>query len=255
MKQYKAFCFDLDGTVFRGNSPIDAAVSLIKRLQDEKKHYFLVTNNSSKTPEQIKEKLLQMGLDVPLERIYSSAYITARYITKQYPNAEVHFIGSVGLYEALLSENLKITTEEHADVVVMGIDRTITYEKLSKATLALQNGAVLIGTNEDMKFPTEKGFVPGNGSFVKLVANVAGVKPIFIGKPSPIMLESIQEQYGFAKDEMVMIGDNYDTDILSGIRFGCDTIHVNTGVTKKEDVEKKELQPTYIVNSLDELSF
>lgn len=254
MKQYKAFCFDLDGTVFRGNTPIDAAVRLIKRLQDEKRHYFLVTNNSSKTPEQIKDKLLQMGLDVPVETIYSSANLTAKYISKHYPNAVVHFIGSVGLYQALISENLKITTEENADVVVMGIDRTITYEKLAKASLALQNGAVLIGTNEDMKFPTEKGFVPGNGSFVKLIANVTGVQPIFIGKPSPIMLESIQEQYGFTKDEMVMIGDNYDTDILSGIRFGCDTIHVNTGVTKKEDVEEKELKPTYIVNNLDELS-
>lgn len=255
MKRYKAFCFDLDGTVHRGNERINSAVRFIERLQKEKLHCFFVTNNSSKTPNQIKEKLFEIGLQVPTSHIYSSASITAKYVATHFPNANVHFIGSKGLHEALLAENITMTNDEKVDVVVMGIDRTITYEKLAKATIALQNGATLIGTNEDLKFPQEKGFVPGNGSFVNLVANVAGVQPIFIGKPSPIMLESIQKQFGFEKKEMLMIGDNYDTDILSGIRFGCDTVHVNTGVTKKEEVKQKEKQPTYIVDNLDELSF
>lgn len=253
MKRYKAFCFDLDGTVYRGNEPIESAVRLIQRLQEEKKHYFFVTNNSSKTPEQIKEKLSEMGLEVPIDSIYSSSFLTAKYVKDHFPDAKVYFIGSTGLYDALVSENITISNDENADVVVMGIDRTITYEKLAKVSLVLQKGAkALIGTNEDMKYPTEHGYVPGNGSFVNLVAHVAGVQPIFIGKPSPIMLESIQQQYGFKKEEMLMIGDNYDTDILSGIRFGCDTVHVNTGVTKKEEVEQKDIKPTYIVNNLDE---
>ena len=125
--------------------------------------------------------------------------------------------------------------------------------KLANASVAVQNGAKLIGTNEDIKFPSEYGFLPGNGSFVRLVANVAGVEPVFIGKPSPVMLEVIQDEYGLPKEEMVMIGDNYDTDILCGIRFGCDTIHVNTGVTSTEMVMKKEVKPTYCVEDLDEV--
>lgn len=251
-KQYNAFCFDLDGTVYRGLQPIEPSIRLIKRLQEENKQYFLVTNNSSITPEEIKERLANMGLEVPVHRIYTSAFLTAKYVANHYPNAVVHFIGSKGLHDAFVAENITINNNEKADVVVMGTDRSLTYEKIANATLALQNGAVLIGTNEDQKYPTEKGYIPGNGSFVKLVASVADVEPIFIGKPSPIMLQMIQEQYGFKKEEMLMIGDNYDTDILSGVRFGCDTILVNTGVTKKEEIQQKEYQPTYFVNNLDE---
>lgn len=256
MKQYKAYCFDLDGTVYRGKEGIESSIRFIQQLQKEKIDYFLVTNNSSKTPSQLQEVLANMGLDVPTYRIYSSALITAKYVKQHFQNAAIYMIGSDGLRFALENEDIKIvdTDDVTPDVVVMGIDRTIDYMKLAKACLAVQKGAKLIGTNEDIKFPTEFGFLPGNGSLVRLVANVGSVDPIFIGKPQPAMLQVIQEEYGYQKEEMVMIGDNYDTDILLGIRFGCDTIHVNTGVTSTEDVLKKEWKPTYCVENLDEIN-
>lgn len=253
MKQYKAYCFDLDGTVYRGQEGIESAVHFIQKLQQQHIDYFLVTNNSSKTPEQLQEALKRIGLEVPTKRIYSSALATAKYVSQHYHDAKIHMIGSEGLRFALDLEGIAIADQdEQPDVVVMGIDRTIDYKKLAAATIAVQNGAALIGTNEDIKFPSESVFLPGNGSFVRLVANVASAEPIFIGKPSPVMLQVIQDEYGFAKEEMVMIGDNYDTDILCGIRFGCDTIHVNTGVTNTEAVFQKELKPTYCVEDLGE---
>ena len=254
MKQYRAYCFDLDGTVYRGTEGIESAIRFIQELQHNNIDYFLVTNNSSKTPSQLQKALDKFGLDVPEERIYSSALATAKYVKQHYHDAKIHVIGSDGLFHAMKEEGFEINVEElNPEVVVMGIDRTIDYMKLSKAAVAVQNGAQLIGTNEDMKFPSEMGFLPGNGSFVRLVANVASVEPVFIGKPSPVMLQVIQDEYGYRKDEMVMIGDNYDTDILCGIRFGCDTIHVNTGVTSTDQVLQKELQPTYCVENLDDL--
>ncbi|SOC13018.1 4-nitrophenyl phosphatase [Ureibacillus xyleni] len=255
MKQYRAYCFDLDGTVYRGTEGIDSAIRFIHKLQQNKIDYFLVTNNSSKTPVQLQTTLANFGLDVPEERIYSSALATAKYVNQHYREAKIHVIGSDGLFHALQKEGFETDKEElNPEVVVMGIDRTIDYMKLAKACVAVQNGAQLVGTNEDIKFPSELGFLPGNGSFVRLVANVAAVEPVFVGKPSPVMLQVIQDEYGYHKDEMVMIGDNYDTDILCGIHFGCDTIHVNTGVTSTEQVLQKPLQPTYCVEDLDEIS-
>lgn len=253
MKQYKAYCFDLDGTVYRGSEGIQSAVRYIQHLQNNQIDCFFITNNSSKTSVQFQHALKDIGLDVRTNSIYSSAIATAKYIKRHYLNGKVQLIGSEGLKLALESENISFTDDANPDVVVMGIDLDINYEKLSNACLAIQNGAKLIGTNEDVKFPTEKGLVPGNGSFVHLVANVTSVEPLFMGKPSPVLLEMIQEDFGFAKDEMVMIGDNYDTDIMSGIRFGCDTIHVNTGVTSTEVVKTKEKHPTYCVDSLEDL--
>lgn len=251
MKRYKAYCFDLDGTVIRGKTGIESAIHFIHDLQAEGIEPFYVTNNSSKTREQLQQGLCAVGIDAPLTHIYSSALTTAKYIAQHYQHANVQMIGSDGIRTALLAEGIELS-DAQPDVFVMGIDRGIDYSKLATACVAVQNGAKLIGTNEDVKFPTEAGFLPGNGSFVRLVANVAGVEPIFIGKPSPVMLQVIADEFGLSKEEMVMIGDNYDTDILCGINFGCDTIHVNSGVTPTEQVRLKEKQPTYFVGNLGE---
>lgn len=252
MKTYKAYCFDLDGTVYRGKTSIATAVEFIHGLQQQGIEPFYLTNNSSKTREQLQQALSAIGIDAPLEHIYSSALATAKYIAQHYPQANVQMIGSDGVLNALKAEGITLS-DEHADVFVMGMDREMTYAKLARASLAVQHGAKLIGTNEDVKFPAEDGFLPGNGSFVRLVANVANVEPLFIGKPSPLMLQVIADEHHFEKDEMVMVGDNYDTDILCGIHFGCDTIHVNTGVTSTEQVLEKEWQPTYLLENLKKI--
>lgn len=193
-----------------------------------------------------------MGVDAPLDHIYSSSLATAAYVAKLSANNKVNVVGELGIRTALIGQGLEIT-DEQSDVLVMGIDRQISYEKLVKACNYVQNGAKLIGTNGDIKFPNETGFTPGNGSFVQLVATVAGVTPTFVGKPSPVMLQIIAEEHHYEKSEMVMVGDNYDTDILCGINFGCDTIHVNTGVTPTEIVKKQAKLPTYCVENLMEL--
>jgi 4-nitrophenyl phosphatase len=252
MIAYKAYCFDLDGTIYRGRTEIESAVKFVHYLQNQHIEPFYLTNNSSKTRETLQQMLENIGIQAPLEHIYSSSLATAKYVAKICPEKRVNVIGEEGIRSALEQEGIDITEEQSA-VLVMGIDRQMTYEKLVKASAYIQNGAQLIGTNGDIKFPSEEGFAPGNGSFVNLVANVAGVIPTFVGKPSPVMLQIIAEDHHFTKDEMVMVGDNYDTDIMCGIHFGCDTIHVNTGVTPTHIVKQQELLPTYCVDNLLEL--
>lgn len=249
MRNYKAYCFDLDGTVYRGKEGIPSAITFIHSLQEQGIEPFYVTNNASKTREKLQEALRAVGIEARLDHIYSSALVTAKYIATNYAGKKVAMIGSDGLRTALLEADIAIT-EENPEVYVMGIDPTIDYGKLSKATIAIQNGATFIATNPDIKFPTEHGFIPANGSFARLVGEVAEVEPLYMGKPSPTMLEVIAKEHGFNKNEMVMIGDNYDTDIMCGLRFGCDTIHVNTGVTTTAVVLEKELQPTYLLETL-----
>lgn len=249
MKQYKAYCFDLDGTVYRGKEGIPSAVAFIHRLQQAGIEPFYVTNNSSKTREQLQDALLSIGVKAPLEHIYSSALVTAKYVALNFPGKKVAMMGTDGIRQALLNENI-VPVEDEPDVFVMGIDRTLDYMALARATIFVQKGAIFIATNQDIKFPTEYGFLPGNGSFARLVGEVADVEPIYIGKPSPAMLEMIAIEHRFAKEDMVMIGDNYDTDIMCGINFGCDTIHVNTGVTPTKVVLEKECRPTYVVDVL-----
>ena len=246
---YKAYCFDLDGTIYRGKAGIESAVQFVHQLQAQGVEPFYLTNNSSKTRETLQQMLQDIGITAPLTHIYSSSLATAKYVASKSKDKRVNVVGEQGIRTALVEQGLTIT-DEQTDILVMGIDRDMTYAKLAKASSYVQNGAELIGTNGDIKFPYEDGFAPGNGSFVQLVANVAGVEPIFVGKPSPVMLQIVADDHGFTKNEMVMVGDNYDTDILCGINFGCDTIHVNTGVTPTELVKQKEKLSTYCVETL-----
>ncbi|WP_342505912.1 TIGR01457 family HAD-type hydrolase [Sporosarcina sp. FSL K6-2383] len=251
MDHYKAICLDLDGTVYRGVEPIPEAVSFIASTQARGVEPYFITNNSSMTRQQLQEKLASFGIRTDTAHIMTSAIAVAKYCEANYPGASVMMIGEKGLEEALLLEGIELT-DDNPDVVVMGIDRAITYAKLANACLAIRAGAHFVATNSDQAFPTEKGLVPGNGSFVKLMESATGKTPVFVGKPESDMLGFIQQEKGYRKEEMIMVGDNYDTDIQAGIRFGIDTLHVAGGVSSTKDVLLKEQPPTYHLQSLME---
>ncbi|WP_209125758.1 TIGR01457 family HAD-type hydrolase [Alkalihalobacillus sp. BA299] len=254
MKNYKGFLIDLDGTVYRGKERIAEAVAWINKINQSGLPYLFVTNNSSKTPAQVSETLNQMGVKATSDHVFTTSLATANYIAEIKPAANVFMIGEIGLEEALKSKGLQIT-EEDADVVVMGIDRQVTYEKFAKACLFVRNGAIFISTNGDKAIPTERGLMPGNGSLTSVVAVSTGVTPTFIGKPESIIIDQALQQLGTKKEETLMIGDNYDTDIMAGIKAGIDTLIVHTGVTSKEDLKQVEHQPTYSLSSLAEYVF
>lgn len=249
IKRYKAYCLDLDGTVYRGEAPVQEAARFVSRLQEDGIEAFYVTNNASKTQDQLYEKLKRVGVQADKSRIMSSAVAAAKYIKRWYPGRTVYLIGSDGLKEALDAEGI-VRVEQQADIVLMGLDLQISYDKLSRACLEVQKGAVFLSTNKDLAFPSEQGFLPGNGSFTAVVSKATDIDPVYIGKPEIHMLEAIQQEWGFEKEDMVMIGDNYDTDIQAGIRFGIDTVHVNTGVTSMDAVMQKDHPPTHLLENL-----
>ena len=176
---YKAYCLDLDGTVYRGTEPIKEAVAFISNLQEIGLDAYYVTNNSSATPLQVKAKLATFGIKAHDEKIMTSAIASAKYCKEMYPGATVQMFGEKGLEEALRSLNIEVVND-NPDVVIMGIDRGTNYEKLSEICLAIRSGAKFIATNGDKAIPSERGLLPGNGSFVKLVEYSTGVNPILV---------------------------------------------------------------------------
>ncbi len=163
----------------------------------------------------------------------------------------MYVIGEEGLLTALEEKGFQVT-EENADFVVVGIDRDITYEKLAVACLAIRNGAIFISTNADIALPTERGFMPGNGAITTAIAVSTQTNPIYIGKPESIIMEQALKVLGTTKEETIMVGDYYDTDILAGMNAGLDTLLVHTGVTTKELLSKYDRQPTYAIDTLDQ---
>ncbi|MBL3398278.1 MULTISPECIES: TIGR01457 family HAD-type hydrolase [Staphylococcus] len=252
MKQYKAYLIDLDGTMYKGTDEIDGASQFIDYLNEHQIPHLYVTNNSTKTPDQVADKLHEMNIDATPDEIVTSALATADYISEQSPGASVYMLGGEGLHSALTEAGLVVKNDENVDYVVIGLDENVTYEKLAIATLAVRKGATFISTNPDVSIPKERGFLPGNGAITSVVSVSTGVQPQFIGKPETIIMNKSLELLQLNKEEVAMVGDLYDTDIMSGINVGIDTIHVQTGVTTLEEIQTKDIPPTYSFKDLNE---
>ena len=252
MKNYKAYLIDLDGTLYKGNETIDGAKAFISYLNQHQIPHLYVTNNSTKEPEEVATKLSSMGLDAKATEVVTSALATAEYISETSPGASVYMLGGTGLKKALTSHGLQLKNDEFVDYVVIGLDEAVTYEKLATATLGVRNGATFISTNKDAAIPTEEGLLPGNGSLTSVVSVSTGVAPIFVGKPEPIIMEEALRMIGLDREEVLMVGDNYTTDILAGVHARMDTLMVLTGFSSREDVADvpKAEKPTYIMDDL-----
>ncbi|SDH62348.1 4-nitrophenyl phosphatase [Alteribacillus persepolensis] len=251
MKTYSGYLLDLDGTMYRGGKPIPEAVEFVKKLRKNNLPYLFVTNNSSAAPEDVAARLQRMDVPCQEQDILTTSMAAAQYMNTRAQEKTVFVIGESGLVKAVQEAGFTIENT-NPEFVIIGLDRQVTYEKLAAACLAVRNGASFISTNADKALPTDKGFMPGNGAVTAVVSVSTGVNPVFIGKPEPIMIQEAVKRLGIKAEEAVLIGDNYDTDILAGIRAGLDTVHVDTGVTSKDDVLIKEKLPTYTLSSLAE---
>ncbi|MGA9175412.1 MAG: TIGR01457 family HAD-type hydrolase [Thermoactinomyces sp.] len=251
MKEYKGYFIDLDGTLYRGTELIPEALDFIRDLEQKGIPYLYLTNNSSRPPEQVAEKLRRFGFPARPAQVYTTALATAQYVRENLPSARVYVIGEEGLFKALEEAGCQIT-EDHPEAVVVGIDRQFTYEKMKKACLAIRAGAILIGTNADRALPTEEGLLPGSGSLVAGISAATGVKPLFIGKPEPIIIRYALKKLGVAPEEVLIVGDNLDTDIRAGIQGGMDTLLVFSGITTPEMAEKAEIKATHTARNLRE---
>ncbi len=247
---YKGYLIDLDGTAYLGNNVINQTIDFTNKLLEKNIPFKFVTNNSSNTEEDVVNKLNKMGYNIGFEHICTTARTTANYLVENHKDDQIYVIGDGGLKEAILENNLNVTTSITADVVVCGYSNKVTYTDFADAALAIRNGAKFISTNPDIALPSERGMLPGNGSFVALLECTTQTKAITMGKPSHYIMNEALAQMKLNAKDVAMIGDNYDTDIMSGINIGMDTIYVQTGLTSLEEIKQKAIKPTHICHTL-----
>lgn len=238
-----------------GKDPIPAGKAFIESLQAKGLPYLLVTNNTTRTPEMVQEMLLkQFEIETPLKTIYTATMATVDYMNDMNRGKTAYVIGETGLKSAISAAGYQEDKENPAYVVV-GLDTQLTYDMLATATLAIEKGALFIGTNPDLNIPTERGLLPGAGTLVALLEAATRVKPVFIGKPNAIIMNKALEILDIKRQDALMVGDNYLTDIMAGIQNDIATLLVTTGFTKPEEVATLPIQPDYVLKSLDEWDF
>lgn len=249
----KVYLIDLDGTMYRGTKQIEGANVFIEELQKRGATFYFLTNNSKRTKKQNVEHMEQLGFkNIKEEQFFTSAMAATCYAKKHMKGNRAYYIGEDGLHEALLENGFEIC-EDDVDLVFVGLDNQATYEKYSKALGYLINGAKLIGTNDDRMLPQPDGFKIGNGSIVHMFEYASGQTSPKIGKPHDVILEEALAYLGCEKKDVVLIGDNLETDILLGVRNDIETVFVTSGVHQEEDMKRLDIHPTRIVHDLREL--
>ena len=242
----------MDGVLVHDNRPIPGAAELLAQWRERDIPFLVLTNNPIFTRRDLSARLARSGLDVPEDRIWTSALATAQFLKTQLPGGSAFVIGEAGLTTALHEAGF-IMTETQPDYVVVGETRQYSFEAITMAIRFINAGARFIVTNPDSTGPTPSGVVPATGSFAALITKATGREPYVVGKPNPMMFRSAMNQIGAHSENTGMIGDRMDTDVIAGIEAGLHTVLVMTGISDRSEVDRYPFRPDEIVDSVADL--
>ncbi|MFW9952038.1 MAG: HAD-IIA family hydrolase, partial [Candidatus Thorarchaeota archaeon] len=188
------YFFDLDGTIYLGNRLFDGVLELIEILKKSKKRFYFLSNNSSKSTNDYVRKLNDLNLNVTRENIILSQHPTIDYLSKHNYD-QIFLLGTESLKKEFREEGF-ILTEENPDVIVLAFDKDLTYERLEKASILLQDDIPYIATHLDDRCPTENGYIPDAGGIAELLYKATERMPKALGKPNKEMLLFKLEESG-----------------------------------------------------------
>ncbi|RBM21407.1 HAD-IIA family hydrolase [Streptomyces sp. PT12] len=251
-KPIESWLTDMDGVLIHEGVPVPGADRFLARLRESGKPFLVLTNNSIYTRRDLQARLARMGLDVPLESIWTSALATAQFLDIQRPGGSAYVIGEAGLTTALHDVGY-VLSDVTPDYVVLGETRTYSFEALTKAIRLINAGARFIATNPDHTGPSTEGALPATGSVAALITKATGRDPYFVGKPNPLMMRTGLNLIGGHSETSAMVGDRMDTDVLAGLEAGMETFLVLTGLTAAEDIDRFPFRPSAVVSSIADL--
>lgn len=246
------YLMDMDGVLVHEEHLVPGADEFLAELQAAGTPFVVLTNNSIRTPRDLRARLVRSGLDIPEKSIWTSALATATFLDNQRPGGSAYVVGESGLTTAL-HEIGYVLTDNDPDYVVLGETRTYSFEAITTAIRLVERGARFIATNPDATGPSRDGSLPATGAVAALITRATGRDPYYVGKPNPLMMRSALRAIGAHSENTLMIGDRMDTDVVSGLEAGLQTILVLTGISTRESVELFPYRPTLVLNSVADL--
>lgn len=252
LKNIKCFILDLDGTVYLEETILDGSLDFLKQLEKMDIQFKFFTNNSSKNAQAYVNRITKMGYPIKDEKMLISNSVIIEHLLDNMPGKKVYLLGTEYLRQDFEKAGINLV-EENPDIVVVGFDTTLVYERVSKACHYIRNGAVFYGVNPDFNCPVKDGFIPDCGAMCAMITASTGVRPTFFGKPSHYTLDYVKRNTGFKENEIAFVGDRLYTDIAIGNGNDALTILVLTGEAKEEDVITSETKPKMICQSLKEV--
>ncbi|WP_147106036.1 HAD-IIA family hydrolase [Nesterenkonia populi] len=255
-EQHDGVLFDLDGVLYRGPEAVPGAPEALAQLKEQGLKCAFVTNNASRSAEQIASHLRELGIPAEPHEVYGSAPAGIRLMSSHVPApAKVLVVGSESLRGLVQQAGYQTvdSAEEDPEAVIQGFDPSLGWSQLAEASYAVNAGAQWFATNLDRSVPRERGIAPANGALVEAVSFGTDRRPQAAGKPESVMFTQAGETLRLS--DPLVVGDRLDTDILGGNRAGYTTALVLTGATGEDQAHASAGQerPDWIIDSLESL--
>jgi 4-nitrophenyl phosphatase len=250
----RALILDMDGVLWRGAQPIGNLPAIFEGIRRLNWGVVLATNNCTATIAQFQEKLAGFGVNIEASQIINSGQVTGRYLKRKFPQGGPVFTVGEPALDTLLSESGFVPSDgSDALAVVAGMDRGLTYQKLTHATLLIRAGCLFIGTNPDRTFPIPEGLAPGAGAVLAALEAATDIKPVIMGKPMPEIFHACLERLGTSIHETLAVGDRLETDIAGAQAVGCRSALTLSGVTSSQQAAAWSPAPDWVGRDLTAL--
>ncbi len=255
LEPVRLFVLDMDGTFYLGDNPLPGAQDFVDYVQANGRRVLFFTNNSSRSPKVYIERLAKMGCRIARDQIMTSGDVTIAFLKETYPGKTIYLVGTPALEESFREEGIRLWEkgEPRPEIVVVGFDTTLTYEKLERACTFIREGSLFLATHLDINCPTAEGFIPDCGSFCAAITLSTGVKPRYLGKPFRETVDMVLLHTGEERERVAFVGDRLYTDVATGVNHGARGFLVLSGETKLEDVDRSDVKPDAIYDSLGEM--
>lgn len=253
LKEVRCFVLDMDGTFYLGKELLPGSLDFFKAVKASGRRILFLTNNSSRDGDYYLDKLRDMGCAVEDGDVYTSGMATCRYLSRVMPGRKVFLLGNRHLKSEFRKFGVPLSQED-PEIVVVGYDTTLDYEKLCKACALVRAGLPYIATHPDFNCPTETGFVPDIGAIIAFIHASTGRMPDYVvGKPNEGIVNGMLELTGMASGELCICGDRLYTDIATGVNHGLLAVCVLTGEATEADIEKSTVKPDLVFGRLADI--
>lgn len=256
LKNKKLWLLDMDGTIYLGDNVFDGTLEFLAQIEKNGGKYVFVTNNSSKGKADYVSRVSAMGIKADESNFYTSVDAAVMLLKNRFKNELIYAQGTKSFIQNLKDGGLNVTEkyDKNAKCVIVAFDTELTLEKLSATCRTLKKEIPYYATNPDWVCPTEFGYVPDCGSMCFGIEKATGKMPVFIGKPSPVMINEVMKKFGAKKEETVVVGDRIYTDIASGVNAGVDTVLVLSGETTAETCSQSNVKPALCLSDVKEVA-